>query len=35
VENYNAHGLRYWTFPPDDSDRIIGIILEAKKEEAN
>ncbi|HAY40431.1 MAG TPA: hypothetical protein DCY53_14550 [Desulfobacteraceae bacterium] len=35
VENYNEHGLRYWTFPPDYPDRIIGIILEAKKEEAN
>ena len=34
VENYNEHGLRYWTFPPDYPDRIIGIILEAKKEEA-
>jgi len=32
VENYNEHGLRYWTFPPDYPDRIIGIILEAKKE---
>jgi esterase/lipase superfamily enzyme len=31
VENYNEHGLRYWTFPPDYPDRIIGIILEAKK----
>ena len=34
VENYNEHGLRYWAFPPDYPDRIIGIILEAKKEEA-
>jgi esterase/lipase superfamily enzyme len=34
VENYNEHGLRYWTFPPDYPDRIIGTILEAKKEEA-
>lgn len=34
VENYNEHGLRYWTFPPDYPDRIIKIILEAKKEEA-
>jgi len=33
VENYNEHGLRYWTFPPDYPDRIIGIILEAKKGE--
>lgn len=32
VENYNEHGLRYWTFPPDYPDRIIGIILEAKEE---
>jgi len=32
VEIYNEHGLRYWTFPPDYPDRIIGIILEAKKE---
>jgi hypothetical protein len=35
VENYNEHGLRFWTFPPNYPDRIIGIILEAKKEEAN
>jgi esterase/lipase superfamily enzyme len=34
VENYNEHGLRYWTFPPDYPNRIIGIILEAKKEKA-
>ena len=34
VENYNEHGLRFWTFPPNYPDRIIGIILEAKKEEA-
>jgi len=34
VENYNEHGLRYWSFSPDYPDRIIGIILEAKKEEA-
>jgi esterase/lipase superfamily enzyme len=34
VENVNEHGLRYWTFPPDYPDRIIGIIKEAKKEEA-
>jgi esterase/lipase superfamily enzyme len=34
VENYNEHGLRYWTFPPDYPDRNIGTILEAKKEEA-
>ena len=33
VENYNEHGLRYWTFPPDYPDRNIGTILEAKKEE--
>jgi esterase/lipase superfamily enzyme len=32
VENYNEHGLRYWTFPPNYPDRIIGIILEAKEE---
>jgi len=35
VENYNEHGLRYWTFPADYPDRIIRIILEAKKEEGN
>jgi len=34
VENYNEHGLRYWTFPPDYPDRILRIIHEAKKEEA-
>jgi esterase/lipase superfamily enzyme len=34
VENVNEYGLRYWTFPPDYPDRIIGIIKEAKKEEA-
>jgi esterase/lipase superfamily enzyme len=34
VENYNEHGLRYWTFPPDYPDRIIRIILKAKKEKA-
>ena len=33
VENVNEYGLRYWTFPPDYPDRIIGIIQEAKKEE--
>ena len=31
VENYNEHGLRYWTFPPDYPDRIIGIIHDAKE----
>jgi esterase/lipase superfamily enzyme len=35
IENYNEHGLRFWTFPPNYPDRIIGIILESKKEEAN
>jgi esterase/lipase superfamily enzyme len=34
VENYNERGLRYWTFPPDYPDRIIRIILKAKKEKA-
>ena len=34
VENYNKHGLRYWTFPPDYPDRIIGIINDAKEEKA-
>jgi len=32
VENYTENGLRYWTFPPDYPDRIINIILQAKKE---
>ena len=34
VENYNEHGLRYWTFPPDYPDRIIRIIHDAKERKA-
>jgi esterase/lipase superfamily enzyme len=33
VENRDPAGLRYWTFPPDYPDRIIGIIRQAKAEE--
>ena len=29
VENFTEEGLRYWTFPPDYPERIIGILKEA------
>jgi hypothetical protein len=34
LENFNEHGLRYWTFPPDYPDRIIRIIHDAKEKKA-
>jgi len=32
VENFSADGLRYWTYPPDYPERIMGILREAEKE---